>query len=211
MATQSAKGSAVAQQRAIALTVNGQRYAATVEVRQSLVDFLRDVCDLTGTHVGCEHGVCGACTILMDGASVRSCLVLAAQADGADLLTVEGLAGYEPPPPTPSPHQGAGASGASAPGVLPLSPYGGEGGRGERGLHPIQQAFWEHHGLQCGYCTPGILIAALELLRDEPDPDEAAIREALSGNLGVCTGYVNVVRAVQAAAVALRSNHEANS
>jgi aerobic carbon-monoxide dehydrogenase small subunit len=206
MATQSAKGSAVAQQRAIALTVNGQRYAATVEVRQSLVDFLRDVCDLTGTHVGCEHGVCGACTILMDGASVRSCLVLAAQADGADLLTVEGLAGYEPISP---PAAGRGEDPAW-PAPAPPFPQR-EGGPGGLGLHPIQQAFWEHHGLQCGYCTPGILIAALELLRDEPDPDEAAIREALSGNLCICTGYVNVVRAVQAAAVALRSNHEANS
>jgi aerobic carbon-monoxide dehydrogenase small subunit len=206
MATQSAKGSAVAQQRAIALTVNGQRYAATVEVRQSLVDFLRDVCDLTGTHVGCEHGVCGACTILMDGASVRSCLVLAAQADGADLLTVEGLAEHEP---TPPPAAGRGEDPAQA---SPAPPFlRREGGPGGLGLHPIQQAFWEHHGLQCGYCTPGILIAALELLRDEPDPDEAAIREALSGNLCICTGYVNVVRAVQAAAVALRSNHEANS
>ena len=175
----------MAQQRAIALTVNGRRYAATVEVRQSLVDFLRDTCDLTGTHVGCEHGVCGACTILMDGASVRSCLVLAAQADGANILTVEGLA-----PPSP-PGRGAGGEGAS--------------------LHPLQQAFWEHHGLQCGYCTPGILIAALELLRDEPDPDEATIREALSGNLCICTGYVNVVRAVQAAALAMRGEQKANS
>src|SRR3954466_6795812 len=106
----SEKGSAVTQQRAIALTVNGQRYAATVEVRQSLVDFLRDTCDLTGTHVGCEHGVCGACTVLMDGVTVRSCLVLAAQANGADLLTVEGLAELKPSPPTPSPRKGAGAS-----------------------------------------------------------------------------------------------------
>src|SRR6476619_5997793 len=107
MAILPAEGSAVAQQRAIAMTVNGQRYAATVEVRQSLVDFLRDTCDLTGTHVGCEHGVCGACTVLLDGASVRSCLVLAVQADGADVLTVEGLArdgGLLPP--TPSPHEG---------------------------------------------------------------------------------------------------------
>src|SRR5919202_578776 len=107
MATLPTKGSAVAQQRAIALTVNGQRYAATVEVRQSLVDFLRDTCDLTGTHVGCEHGVCGACTVLLDGASVRSCLVLAAQADGAEILTVEGLAGYGPTPPAPLPYGGA--------------------------------------------------------------------------------------------------------
>ncbi|HLH24298.1 MAG TPA: (2Fe-2S)-binding protein [Chloroflexota bacterium] len=200
----------MAQQRAIALTVNGQRYAATVEVRQSLVDFLRDTCDLTGTHVGCEHGVCGACTVLMDGASVRSCLVLAAQADGAEVLTVEGLAELGPlPPHPPSPIGGRGASGAGCASASPPFPStGGRGAGGDRGLHPLQQAFWEHHGLQCGYCTPGILIAALELLRDEPDPDEATIREALSGNLCICTGYVNVVRAVQAAAVAMRGTPE---
>ena len=210
MTIQPAKGTAVAQQRAIALIVNGQRYAATVEVRQSLVDFLRETCDLTGTHVGCEHGVCGACTILLDGASVRSCLVLAAQADGAEVLTVEGLAGYGPTPPAPPPTVGRGEDAAQAPPAPPL-PSEGRGGRGGLGLHPLQQAFWEHHGLQCGYCTPGILIAALELLRDEPNPDEAAIREALSGNLCICTGYVNVVRAVQAAAVAMRNAQEARS
>src|SRR5919202_2554870 len=116
MATRVGKGGAVAQQREIAVTVNGQRYAATVEVRQSLVDFLRDTCDLTGTHVGCEHGVCGACTILLDGASVRSCLVLAVQADGAEVLTVEGLAGGDgPPPPTPSPHRGRGLAAEETP------------------------------------------------------------------------------------------------
>ncbi len=190
----------MAQERAITVTVNGQRYAATVEVRQSLVDFLRDTCDLTGTHVGCEHGVCGACTVLMDGASVRSCLVLAAQADGADILTVEGLADLGP---TPPPDAGRGEDGRRS--QPPAPPFlGREGGPGGLGLHPLQQAFWEHHGLQCGYCTPGILIAALELLRDEPDPDEATIREALSGNLCICTGYVNVVRAVQAAAAAMQ-------
>ena len=205
MATLPTKGSAVAQQRAIALTVNGQRYAATVEVRQSLVDFLRDTCDLTGTHVGCEHGVCGACTVLLDGASVRSCLVLAAQADGVEVLTVEGLAELGPLPPTPFPHGGTGASAEHAPAASSPFPLVGERGAGGRGvLHPLQQAFWEHHGLQCGYCTPGILIAALELLREEPDPDEATIREALSGNLCICTGYVNVVRAVQSAAAAMR-------
>jgi carbon-monoxide dehydrogenase small subunit len=210
MATQRAKGTAVAQQRAIALTVNGQRYAATIEVRQSLVDFLRDTCDLTGTHVGCEHGVCGACTILMDGVSVRSCLVLAAQADGADVLTVEGLSDLTPPAPLPSQGRGEPVEpGKAEPNARSLALQ--ERGNGEeRRLHPIQQAFWEHHGLQCGYCTPGILIAALELLRDEPDPDEAAIREALSGNLCICTGYVNVVRAVQAAAIAMRDAPEVN-
>jgi carbon-monoxide dehydrogenase small subunit len=157
----------VAQQRDIAVTVNGQRYAATVEVRQSLVEFLRETCGLTGTHVGCEHGVCGACTVLLDGEGVRSCILLAVQADGTEILTVEGLAA-------------------------------------EGELHPLQQAFWEHHGLQCGYCTPGMLISALELLREHPDPDEATIREALSGNLCICTGYVNILRAVQAAARAMQ-------
>jgi carbon-monoxide dehydrogenase small subunit len=159
----------VAQQREITVTVNGQRYTATVEVRQSLVDFLRETCGLTGTHVGCEHGVCGACTVLFNGEGVRSCLLLAVQADGAEVLTVEGLA---------------------------------QDGR----LHPLQEAFWEHHALQCGYCTPGMLLTALELLREHPDPDEATIREALSANLCICTGYVNIVRAVQAAAAALRAS-----
>ncbi|MBX5489567.1 MAG: (2Fe-2S)-binding protein [Chloroflexi bacterium] len=156
------------QQREIAVTVNGQCYSAAVPVRLSLVDFLRETCGLTGTHVGCEHGVCGACTVLLNGASVRSCLMLAVQADGAEILTVEGLA------------------------------RDGE-------LHPLQQAFWEHHALQCGYCTPGFLLTALELLRDNPAPTEAEIREALSGNLCICTGYVNIVRAVQAAAQAQRA------
>jgi carbon-monoxide dehydrogenase small subunit len=159
----------VAQQREITVTVNGQRYTATVEVRQSLVDFLRETCGLTGTHVGCEHGVCGACTVLFNGEGVRSCLLLAVQANGAEVLTVEGLA---------------------------------QDGR----LHPLQEAFWEHHALQCGYCTPGMLLTALELLREHPDPDEATIREALSANLCICTGYVNIVRAVQAAAAVLRAS-----
>jgi aerobic-type carbon monoxide dehydrogenase small subunit (CoxS/CutS family) len=159
------------RQREITLTVNGQRYAGTTDVRQSLVDFLRDTCGLTGTHVGCEHGVCGACTVLLNGEGVRSCLLLAVQADGADLLTVEGLA------------------------------------QGDA-LHPLQAAFWEHHGLQCGYCTPGMLMSALELLRDDPAPTEEAIREAISSNLCICTGYVNIVRAVQSAAAAMRAAAE---
>jgi carbon-monoxide dehydrogenase small subunit len=210
MATLRAKGSAVAQQRAIALTVNGQPYAATVEVRQSLVDFLRDTCDLTGTHVGCEHGVCGACTVLMDGVSVRSCLVLAAQANGADLLTVEGLAALGPLPPQDGTGASSGVEDREAGSPLP-SEGRAAGGVRSPALHPIQQAFWEHHGLQCGYCTPGFLLAAYELLRDDPNPDEATIREALSGNLCMCTGYVNIVRAVQAAAVAMREQQEAKS
>jgi carbon-monoxide dehydrogenase small subunit len=204
----------VAQQREIAVTVNGQRYRGTVEVRQSLVDFLRDDCGLTGTHVGCEHGVCGACTVLLDGAGVRSCLMLAVQADGADILTVEGLSALPSPPgrgaggEDPAAHRGAGVEGQGAALVPAASRESAAPQPGARGasaaLHPLQQAFWEHHGLQCGYCTPGMLLAALELLRDEPDPDEATIREALSGNLCICTGYVNIVRAVQAAAQAMR-------
>jgi carbon-monoxide dehydrogenase small subunit len=159
------------RQREITLTVNGHRYSGSTDVRQSLVDFLRESCNLTGTHVGCEHGVCGACTVLMNGEGVRSCLLLAVQADGAELLTVEGLA---------------------------------ENGE----LHPLQAAFWEHHGLQCGFCTPGMLLSALDLLRDDPAPSEEAIREAISSNLCICTGYVNIVRAVQSAAVAMRATAE---
>ena len=150
--------------RKIALTVNGKRYEETVEVRWTLADFLRHQLGLTGTHLGCEHGVCGACTILLDGRSARSCLMLAVQADGHELLTVEGIA--------PSPDK----------------------------LHPLQQAFHEHHGLQCGYCTPGMVLAAVSLLADNPEPTEAEIRHALEGNLCRCTGYQNIVRAVQSAA-----------
>src|SRR5687768_1773604 len=157
--------------------VNGQRYAATVEVRLSLVDFLRDTCGLTGTHVGCEHGVCGACTVLLDGAGVRSCLLLAVQADGAEVLTVEGLA-------APSSPADRAAGSARAAG---------------EGLHPLQQAFWEHHGLQCGYCTPGMLMASADLLERNPKPNEEEVREALAGNLCRCTGYHNIVKAVLAA------------
>ena len=146
----------------IALTVNGTRYSGTVEPRRSLADFLRADLGLTGTHIGCEHGVCGACTILMDGASVRSCLLFAIQADGAELTTIEGVA---------------------------------EDGK----LHPIQEAFKQHHALQCGFCTPAMILTALELLRDNPRPSEHEIRVGLSGNLCMCTGYVNIVRAVKAA------------
>jgi carbon-monoxide dehydrogenase small subunit len=147
----------------IALTVNGARYTGTVEPRRSLVDFLRGDLGLTGTHVGCEHGVCGACTILMNGQSVRSCLLFAVQADGAELTTIEGVA---------------------------------EG----KELHPIQKAFKQHHGLQCGFCTPAMILSTLELLRDNPLPTEDEIRIGLSGNLCMCTGYVNIIRAVKAAA-----------
>jgi carbon-monoxide dehydrogenase small subunit len=149
--------------RTIRLHVNGQSYEGTVEARTSLADFLRDGLDLTGTHVGCEHGVCGACTVLLDGEPVRSCLLLAIQMDGARLTTVEGLAD------------------------------------GDR-LHPLQQAFWDHHGLQCGFCTPGILLTAKALLEENPRPTDAEIREAISGNLCRCTGYHFIVEAIRAAA-----------
>jgi carbon-monoxide dehydrogenase small subunit len=152
---------------AIELTVNGERVAREVPVRMTLADFVRHELDLTGTHLGCEHGVCGACTVLLDGRSVRSCLMLAVQADGAALTTVEGLAD------------------------------------GDR-LSPLQQAFLDHHGLQCGYCTPGMLTTLTEFLRDNPDPDEAAVRDAISGNLCRCTGYAGIVRAALAAARTMR-------
>ena len=152
------------EKRSIALTVNGRNYEGRAEARMTLADFLRDELDLTGTHLGCEHGVCGACTVLMDGAAVRSCLLLAVQAEGHDLKTVEGLAGDD----------------------------------GQ--LHPIQEAFAEEHALQCGFCTPGFLMAIAEYLEEEPDPQEADIRKRLSGNLCRCTGYQNIVRAVENAA-----------
>jgi aerobic carbon-monoxide dehydrogenase small subunit len=153
-------------ERTIQVTVNGRHYERTVEVRKTLADFLRDDLDLTGTHLGCEHGVCGACTIVLDGAAVRSCLLFAAQMHGKEVLTVESLAD------------------------------------GDR-LHPIQEAFWEHHGLQCGFCTPGFLMTLLCFLRENPDPSEGEIREAISGNLCRCTGYINIVKAARAAAAKL--------
>ena len=149
----------------ITLTVNGQSCTRAVEPRLLLSDFLRHDLQLTGTHVGCEHGVCGACTILMDGEAVRSCLVFAVQAHQKELLTVEGLAGSDP----------------------------------QDALHPVQQAFHEAHGLQCGFCTPGILMTLIPFLRDHPRPDEQTIREVLSGNLCRCTGYQNIVKAVRLA------------
>ena len=154
--------------RELELSVNGRTLRGQAEPRMTLADFLRDQLGLTGTHLGCEHGVCGACTILLDGRSVRSCLLLAVQAEGYELTTVEGLAA---------------ADGS---------------------LHPIQEAFSEHHGLQCGFCTPGFLMSVCELLDDNPAPTEREIREHLSGNLCRCTGYQNIVEAVQAAARELR-------
>jgi aerobic-type carbon monoxide dehydrogenase small subunit (CoxS/CutS family) len=156
--------------RMIALTVNGTRYEETVPVRVTLADFLRHQLGLTGTHLGCEHGVCGACTILFDGRSARSCLMLAVQADGHDILTVEGIA---PDAET---------------------------------LHPLQEAFRDNHGLQCGFCTPGILTTLIEFLRDNPDPTEQEVRIGISGNLCRCTGYQNIVIATLDAAKRLRSD-----
>ncbi len=150
----------MASELLIRLKVNGKAHEKTVAVRLSLADFLREELHLTGTHLGCEHGVCGACTVLMNGRSVRSCLTLAVQADGADILTVEGL--------------------RAADGTL----------------HPLQEAFHRNFALQCGYCTPGFLITAMEFLRDNPKPSEREVREALSGNLCRCTGYQPIVDAV---------------
>ena len=160
----------MSEMRTIAVAVNGTRREATVPVRLTLADFLRHGLGLTGTHLGCEHGVCGACTILFDGHSARSCLMLAVQADGHDIMTVEGIA----PDATT--------------------------------LHPLQQAFHDNHGLQCGFCTPGILITLIELLRDNPDPTEQDIRIGLSGNLCRCTGYHNIVVAALDAAKRMKKS-----
>jgi len=164
----------------VTVTVNEKIYKREVEPRLLLSDFLRHELGLTGTHVGCEHGVCGACTILLDGESTRSCLMFAVQADGHAITTVEGLAA-----PLSSPD---------------LFTDGGE----EGGLHPIQQAFWEAHGLQCGYCTPGILMTVIPFLKQNPNPGEDEIRGALSGNLCRCTGYQHIVDAVLLAAEKMR-------
>jgi carbon-monoxide dehydrogenase small subunit len=151
----------------IALTVNGRRREGAVEPRLLLVHYLRDVLGLTGTKVGCDTSQCGACTILLDGLSVKSCTLLAVQADGAALTTIEGL-------------------------------------QRNGGLHPVQEAFWEVHALQCGYCTPGMILQAVQLLNERPNPTDAEIRHGLEGNLCRCTGYHNIVLAVQRAAAAGR-------
>jgi len=150
----------------VSFTVNGRRERIDVEPRRTLADALRDDLGLTGTHLGCEQGVCGACTVLLDGEPVRSCLMLAVQADGTSLTTVEGLAGGE--------------------------------------LHPLQQAFADCHGLQCGFCTPGFLISALHLLTENPDPSREEIRAGLSGNICRCTGYAGIVDAVRQATSMIR-------
>jgi aerobic-type carbon monoxide dehydrogenase small subunit (CoxS/CutS family) len=157
----------MAEPVAVCLTVNGTPREGRCEPRKLLVDFLREDLGLTGTHVGCEHGVCGACTILVDGEAARSCLMLAVQADGAELLTIEGLMKN---------------------GVF----------------HPLQEAFREHHGLQCGFCTPGMLMTALDFLRVNPAPTEAQVREGISAVLCRCTGYHGIINAVEAAARTMR-------
>jgi carbon-monoxide dehydrogenase small subunit len=172
--------------RAIRLTVNGQWLTGEAEPRTSLADFLREQLDLTGTHVGCEHGVCGACTVLLDGEPVRSCLMLAVQAAGRSLMTIEGLAG-------------AGS------GLVGLAGAAGPGGDEGETLHPLQEAFRQKHGLQCGYCTPGILLTAYAFLRENPAPTEVEIREMLAGNLCRCTGYHFIVEAIAEAARTMRA------
>ena len=153
---------------AITVTVNGKPHQRQVEARLLLSDFIRHELGLSGTHVGCEHGVCGACTLLFDGQPIRSCLTLAVQANGHEITTVEGLAASQ------------------------------------TDLHPLQQAFWEAHGLQCGFCTPGFLMTLIPFLEENPDPTEAEVREAISGNLCRCTGYQNIVDAALLAARKLR-------
>jgi len=159
----------------VTVHVNGQACSATVQARMTLADLLRDQLALTGTHVGCEHGVCGACTVLVDGKAVRSCLVLAVQVDGAEVMTVEGLAGPEGT------------------------------------LHPIQQAFTDEHALQCGFCTPGFLMAIHELLEENPTPTEDEIRDVLGGQLCRCTGYQGILRAVHVAAAEMASARAADA
>lgn len=159
-------------EKTISLTVNGQAFTRPVSGRRLLADFLRHDLALTGTHLGCEHGVCGACTVLVDGVSARSCLMLAVQADGCRIDTVEGLAGD---------------------------------GNGDAAMHPLQEAFWTRHGLQCGFCTSGILMSLVELLRDVEAPTEEQVRLVLSGHLCRCTGYQNIVAAALDAASAMRN------
>ena len=147
----------------VSITVNGKVRKANVEPRLLLVHFLREQLSLTGTHVGCDTSQCGACTVLIDGSSAKSCTVFAAQADGSDVLTIEGVAD-------------------------------------ETGLHPVQNGFWEEHGLQCGYCTPGMIMSSINLLKDNPNPSEQEIREGISGNFCRCTGYQHIVNAIKNAA-----------
>jgi aerobic carbon-monoxide dehydrogenase small subunit len=155
--------------RSVRVTVNGEAHSGEVEPRTLLVTYLRENLDLTGTHIGCDTGQCGACSVMLNGQVVKSCMVLAVQADGSEVMTVEGLAT-------------------------------------EGRYHPIQEAFWEKHGLQCGFCTPGMMVAAVGILKRNPNPSDEEIREQLEGNLCRCTGYQNIVEAVQTAAAAMRAS-----
>ena len=152
----------------INVTVNGVSHQSEVEPRVLLVHYLRDALNLTGTHIGCETSLCGACTVLMDGQAIKSCTLFAVQADGANITTIEGLAA-------------------------------------EGKLHPVQEGFWEHHGLQCGYCTPGMIMTAAQILERNPDPSDEEIRHGLEGNLCRCTGYQHIVQAIQCAAKKMKS------
>ena len=163
----------MSDRRTISVTINGETYEREVETRLTLADFIRHEVLLTGTHVGCEHGVCGACTILLDGRTARSCLMLAVQANGREITTVEGIA------------------------------------PNDTELHPLQQAFQDNHGLQCGFCTPGMLTTLIEFLGDNPDPTEQGVRIAISGNLCRCTGYQGIVDAALDAAGRLRGDAKA--
>jgi carbon-monoxide dehydrogenase small subunit len=162
----------MAMKREITVTVNGTKYHSEVEPRLLLVHYLRDILNLTGTHIGCDTSQCGACTVLLNGESVKSCTMFAVQADGAEVTTIEGLAQ-------------------------------------DGNLNPIQEGFWEKHGLQCGFCTPGMIMASYQLLKNNPNPTEDEIRKGLEGNLCRCTGYQNIVRAVQYAADKMRESAEA--
>lgn len=159
-------------QTTVHITVNGVSHKSEMEPRMLLVDYLRDALNLTGTHIGCETSLCGACTVLVDGQAVKSCTLLAVQADGSNVTTIEGLAQN---------------------GVL----------------HPVQQGFWERHGLQCGFCTPGMILAAAQILQRNPDPSEEEIRHGIEGNLCRCTGYQHIVEAVQSAAKIMQSKSAA--
>ena len=162
-------GAVVSERRTVSVIVNGARQESEVEPRMHLADFLRQKLALTGTHLGCEHGVCGACTVIVDGEPVRSCLMLAVQTEGADVRTIEGIA------------------------------------REDGTLHPVQEAMWEHHGLQCGFCTPGVITTLVAYLENNPSPSERDIREVLSGNICRCTGYQTIVTAALEAARRMHS------
>jgi len=173
------------------LTVNGVEHEVVVEPRRLLADILRDDLALTGTHLGCEHGVCGACTVLLDGEPVRSCLIFGVQADQCELTTIEGLA-------APGNLLAAPGNSLAAPGNSLAAPGNSLAAPGK--LHPLQEAFRTHHALQCGFCTPGMVLTALDLLAHNPDPTETEVRDGLAGNICRCTGYMNIVAAVLAAA-----------